>query len=156
MLCNIIWKKSKFKYQIQGIFFEFIIYNINRFHFFFYITLVLFLINCFFLKWNFNKWLISKLFFTKKLIAYLWLLPWKKFICDMIIIKCFKWYTNLFPSYGITMFSNTTNFINIKNNFNIFLLGYHFLICCDAHFLFMQIYSNIVSYKTKNCSFFGI
>ncbi len=29
----------------------------------------------------------------------------KKTICDMIIIKPFMWFTNLFQSYGITMFS---------------------------------------------------
>jgi hypothetical protein len=34
----------------------------------------------------------------------------KKPIRDMIIIKLFTWYTNLFQSYGITMFSKYYKF----------------------------------------------
>jgi len=30
----------------------------------------------------------------------------KKIICDMIFIKILIWFTNLFQSYGMTMFNN--------------------------------------------------
>jgi hypothetical protein len=36
----------------------------------------------------------------------------------VIMIKLFKWFTNLFQSYGLIMF---TTFIKIKNHFNHFL-----------------------------------
>ncbi len=48
-----------------------------------------------------------------------------------------------------------TNFINIKNHFNHFLIYLQFLVHCNV-FVLAQIYSNITSYELLKCSFFSI
>jgi hypothetical protein len=60
---------------------------------------------------------LSKCYFT----TYSWSLSPKTPTCDMIIIKIFTWFTNLFQSYGITMFDRYYKFHKDEKTFNIFL-----------------------------------
>jgi hypothetical protein len=105
------------------------------------------------LKWLFVKMLVYHIFMVITL---------KTPICYMIIIKLFTWFTNLFQSYGITMFSiyynlvDATNFIKTKFISILFMNIFVFLIWCSMYIFLAQIYSNITSYEIFKCSFFGI
>ncbi len=75
--------------------------------------------------------------------------PKKTLICDLIIIKIFTWFTNLFQSYESQCLVNIANFINIKNHFNHF---FNML----WNFILAQICFNITSYEIKKCILFCI
>jgi hypothetical protein len=59
---------------------------------------------------------LSKCWFT----TYLWSSPWKTSICDMIIIKLFTWFKNLFQSYIIKMFIKSYKFYKYSKSFQSF------------------------------------
>jgi hypothetical protein len=103
------------------------------------------------LKWLFVNMLVYHIFMVIAL---------KTPIYYMIIIKLFTWFTNLFRSYGITMFNiyynlvDATNFIKIKIISILFMNIFAFLIWCSMYFFWHKY--NITSYEIKKCSFFGI
>jgi hypothetical protein len=77
----------------------------------------------------------------------------KKPICDMILIKFFTWFTNLFQSYGITMFGKYYNSKRIKNQFNHSLSIFSFLNMLWHTFFWCKYTSTSHYKKLKNVVF---
>jgi hypothetical protein len=72
---------------------------------------------------------------------------------NMITIKLFTWFPNLFHSYGITFFDRYYKIHKDKKLFQSFLEYIYILICCDVDFVYINIF--FTSYE-KIYNFFDI
>ncbi len=74
----------------------------------------------------------------------------------MIIIKPFTWFTNLFQSYGITMFNRYYKFHKNYKSFKSFFENIYIFKYIVMYIFLPQIYFGTSQYKLEKGNFFVI